>query len=75
MHWRAAAHYNAANDHTALRTVAKDLRGNYPSSVGPNEPLTLVRPKTSEPWEDQSGRRLATPGGLTLPPLPSQSRP
>ena len=34
MYWRAAAHYKAANDHTALRTVAQDLRSTYPSSVG-----------------------------------------
>jgi hypothetical protein len=34
MYWRAAAHYKAANDHTAPRTVAEDLRSTYPSSVG-----------------------------------------
>jgi hypothetical protein len=32
--WRAAAHYKAANCHTAPRTVAEDLRSTYPSSVG-----------------------------------------
>ena len=34
LYWRDAAHYKAANGHTALRAVAEDFRSTYPSSVG-----------------------------------------